>query len=208
MLKLAWTNFFDDFIMLSRQSEVSAVDGTIALFFRLLGWAVSAGEKDLPFATSFRALGIDIDLSEWRNGVTKFSNTGKRVTELVETIDSVLKSGHLPHQSALALRGRMQFAHAQLWGRASKLCLNAVTAHACSSSGTSSSQHLAKCLEAFKDSLLAARPREVSVLWDAPFFLFTDASFDPNNKAWPCGIGGVLFSPDEMGVSYRLFPFA
>lgn len=107
----------------------------------------------------------------------------------------------MPHQAALALRGRMQFAHAQLWGRASKLCLNAVTAHAYSGDGPGISCHLTRCLEVFVRSLEESKPREISLWWDVPFFLFTDASSDPTDAAWPCGIGGVLVGPSGEQIS-------
>jgi hypothetical protein len=148
-LKLPWTNFFDDFITLARTAEAVSVEVVASQFFKLLGWCVSEGEKDLPFSTRFKALGIEIDLSDWSTGVARFANTSKRSAELVATIDAILKDQKLPHQAALALRGRMQFAHAQLWGRASKLCLNAVTAHAYSGDGPAIGPHLAGCLEIF-----------------------------------------------------------
>lgn len=200
-LKLPWTNFFDDFITLARSEESVSVEVVTRQFFRLLGWAVSEGEKDLPFSEKFRALGIEVDLSAWSSGVAKFANTSKRTAELVSTIKSVLESRSLPHQAALALRGRMQFAHAQLWGRASKLCLNAVTAHAYSGDGPEISCHLANCLELFVQSLEESKPREISLWWDVPFFLFTDASFEPTDAGWPCGIGGVLVGPSGEQIS-------
>ena len=200
-LKLPWTNFFDDFITLARSEESVSVEVVTRQFFRLLGWAVSEGEKDLPFSEKFRALGIEVDLSAWSSGVAKFANTSKRTAELVSTIKSVLESHTLPHQAALALRGRMQFAHAQLWGRASKLCLNAVTAHAYSGDGPEISCHLANCLELFVQSLEESKPREISLWWDVPFFLFTDASFEPTDAGWPCGIGGVLVGPSGEQIS-------
>ena len=200
-LKLPWTNFFDDFITLARTEEAASVEVVAGQFFKLLGWCVYDGEKDLPFSTRFKALGIEIDLSDWSVGVARFANTNKRSVELVATIDAILRDQKLPHQAALALRGRMQFAHAQLWGRASKLCLNAVTAHAYSGDGPAIGPHLIGCLEIFKRSPEESRPREISVWWDVPFFLFTDASFEPANASWPCGIGGVLVGPDGKQIA-------
>ena len=100
-------------------------------------------------------------------------------------------------KNALALRGRMQFAKGQIWGRSAKLCLAAVTAHAYSDGGEFLSDHAIACLRAFMDSLVAARPREVTASWDKPMLLFTDASFNPEDSQWPCGLGGVLC--DETG---------
>jgi hypothetical protein len=102
----------------------------VSQFFRLLGWAVSDGDKDQPFSMTFKALGVEVDLSCWKNGRTRFANIQKKIDELVGTVDKILQTGKLTPPEALSLRGRMQFAHLQLWGRSSKLCLNAVTSHA------------------------------------------------------------------------------
>ena len=174
-------------------------------FFKLLGWAVSSGEKDLPFSDRFKALGVEIDLSNWKSGEVSFSNTKSRVVELTETISSVLSSSHLSHQDALSLRGRMQFAHSQLWGRSAKLCLNAVTTHAYSDSGGQIDDRLAHFLEVFKSQLGTSRPRIVTPSWDSPMFVFTDASFSPESPSWTCGLGGVLL--DSLGHQVSAFSY-
>jgi len=191
-MKFLWSSFFDDFITLSRKSEASAMSTATSQFFRLLGWMVSAGEKDLPFSETFKALGVEIDCSAWSTGLVKLRNTAKRISELSETIASTLKRGRLSSQEALVLRGRMQFARAQIWGRAPKLCLAAITAHAYGENDGSLSNHTKACLTAFLGSLVAARPREITAQWDLPSLLFTDASFNPDDTQWPCGLGGVL----------------
>ena len=161
-------------------------------FFRLLGWLVSEGDKNLPFASSFKALGVEIDCSRWQSGWVLFCNTQKRIDELQSTIAQAIQCGRLSAKNALVLRGRMQFARVQIRGRSAKLCLSAVTAHAYSDSGDSLSEHAIACLQAFMDSLVAARPREITAMWDKPMLLFTDASFTPDDSHWPCGLGGVL----------------
>jgi hypothetical protein len=167
--------FFDDFITLAREPECDSVSLVVTQFFKLLGWGVSDGEKDLPFSAVFKALGVEIDLTLWKEGRAKFANTEKRINELLSTIDKILEAGKLSEAEALSLRGRMQFAHSQLWGRSSKLCLNAVTAHAYASKNPEVDDGLAHFLRLFKSSLVASRPREVTASWDLPMFVFTDA---------------------------------
>ena len=203
MLKLAWSNFFDDFVTLARAGESDSAALVVEQFFKLLGWMVSSGEKDLPFANKFKALGVEVDLSAWKTGTVRLANTEQRVAELSAKIDEVLGSGKLSVPEALALRGRMQFANSQVWGRASKLCLNSVTAHAYSGAGPDVPPDLAHYLNVFKGCLTQTRPREVTSSWDEPFFLFTDASFNPDCEAWPCGLGGVLV--DHRGVQVAAF---
>lgn len=203
MLKLTWSNFFDDFVTLAKAAESRTVAIAVDQFFKLLGWAVSTGEKDLPFSTKFRALGVEVDLSSWKDGCVRFANTEQRVNELASKITDIQASGKLTSAEALSLRGRMQFANAQIWGRASKLCLNSVTAHAYSGDGPELSVDLAHYLGVFKNCLGNSKPREVGCSWDNSWFLFTDASFSPDTAKWPCGLGGVLV--DAAGCQVAAF---
>ena len=204
-LKLVWSNFFDDYITFCRAVESDSVAIAALQFFRLLGWAVSSGDKDLPFSERFKALGVEIDCSKWTSGCVSFANTEKRIKELTETIDEVLLAKRLTKQGALVLRGRMQFAKAQLWGRAARLCLSAVTAHAYNGSGDGLGDHTLALLRVFRCHLNTARPREITARWDVPYFLFTDASFSPDDTNWPGGIGGVLV--DSSGCQISAFSF-
>ena len=191
-LHLTWSNFFDDFITLAREPECPLVSLAALQFFKLLGWSVALGDKDLPFDVRFKALGIKICCERWLSGVVSFANTEKRTRELLDTISRILSAGRLRKQDALVLRGRMQFAKAQMWGRAAKLCLSAVTNHAYCSSEERLSDRTVEALEVFRTCLVNSKPREVTARWDAPFFIFTDASFSPDDNAWPGGLGGVL----------------
>ena len=57
------------------------------------------------------------------------------------------------------------------------------------------------CLKAFRFCLLSSRPREITPLWNVPFFVFTGASFSPEDTDWPCGLGGVLVDHKGKQVS-------
>ena len=205
VLRLPWSNFFDDFVIFSRSSEIQATEIVVSQFFKLLGWATSSGDKDLPFSETFKALGVEISCSNWCDGVVRFQNTEKRIAELTKTISDILKLGRLSQPDALALRGRMQFAKSQIWGRSSKLCLNAVTKHAYDSTSSTLDPHTIMCLTTFLKSLNSSRPREVTPCWDVPLFLFTDASFCPDDENWPCGLGGVLV--DSSGTQLAAMSF-
>ena len=202
-LYLTWSNFFDDFITLARAGETELVSIVAQQFFKLLGWAISLGDKDQPFDEKFKALGVEIDCSRWHEGVVSFANTKKRVDELVAFIEKVLEANNMSVQTALVLQGRMQFAKAQIWGRAAKLCLNAVTSHAYRCQSDNLDDHTCDCLKAFRNCLLNSRPREITPLWDVAFFVFTDASFSPCDTEWPCGLGGVLV--DNKGKQLSSF---
>ena len=200
-LGLPWSNFFDDFVTFSRSSESELVAGVIIQFFRLLGWQVSSGDKDLPFALEFKALGIEVSLTDCLTGSIFFKNTDKRVKELVCTITESLEKGKMTQAEALSLRGRMQFAKAQIWGRAARICLNAVTEHAYGLSNGTMSAPTCTALSTFRECLLASPPRRISSNLDRPWFMFTDASFQPADLDNPCGLGGVLIGPGGQQMS-------
>ena len=132
---------------------------TIDLFFRCLGWDYAVeGDKASSFAEQFIALGVVVDLHSFSNGSVKFSNTAKRTAELCELIDKILSAGSLELKEAQRLRGRMQFADSQLFGRCGRLCLSAVTDHAYKSS----SKKLSKaCVDALRRCQLSGSTKNL-----------------------------------------------
>ena len=83
------TNYFDDFVSLSKDSERSAVTSCIQMYFKLLGWAFSeSGDKAPPFGAMFQALGGQyrcVDTAQWKLG-----NTESRRKELIDILDLVI----------------------------------------------------------------------------------------------------------------------
>ena len=112
-----WTNFFDDFITFCRSPEAVSTSKCVESLFCLLGWGYAdSGER---FDTC----------------LILFDNTAKRKVELRGEIDSILADATLKQPHALKLRGRMQFADGQLFGRASRLRLREARASAFSDCG-------------------------------------------------------------------------
>ena len=130
-------------------------------------------------------------------------NTEKRICELSDFIDKTLQAGTLTCAAALALRGRMQFANSQVWGRASKVCLKQVTVPAYDNEADVILEPLASALSTFKKVLNTGKPREIVSGMNMPLFIFTDASFEQTDLDWPAGIGGVLY--DESGRAMEYF---
>jgi len=95
-LNLVWSNFYDDFITFAAEDCAKNTHETVDLFFKVLGWKYAEeGEKSGEFSTSFNALGIEIDMSNFSSGFAEFKNTEKRVVELVDYIDKALTTGTL-----------------------------------------------------------------------------------------------------------------
>ena len=191
---LVWSVFFDDFVTASRQVDVRHTEAAATALFKLLGWEYDEfDEKSTEFSSVFKALGVSFNLAAAEHGRVMLSNTASRVAELVQTISEILERKSLPRAAALRLRGRMQFCDSFLFGRASRLCLQAVTRHAYDGASHLVSDDLWDALHRYKECLQVSRPHTVCASHNDPYYLFTDACYEPRST-WCAGLGAVLFS--------------
>ena len=208
--KLLMTNYFDDFVSLSKDSERSAVTSCIQMYFKLLGWAFAeTGEKAPEFSQLFQALGVSICVQSLHVGLVTVGNTDNRRRELIEFITKVIEKKQLVRHEALRLRGRLQFASGQVFGRIAKCALAAVSWHAYNSNGSSLSEETAFSLSLHRRFLELGKPRELRAAAEKPWFIQTDACYDSMEDEVMAGIGAVLFNPTGQPVkffSHRLTP--
>eukprot|EP00434_Breviolum_minutum_P045067 symbB.v1.2.040330.t1/scaffold7117.1/size26037/2 len=121
-----WSNFYDDYVTFALEENAINTEATVGLLFDLLGWNFAVeGDKASGFDLKFSALGIVVNLEHFLDGYVEFCNTEKRAKELSETIQCFVKSGTMSLLESQRLRGRMQFADGQLFGRIGQLCLRA-----------------------------------------------------------------------------------
>ena len=190
--KLLWTSFYDDFISFSRPALSKSTEATIVSLFRLLGWVFAEeGEKCMPFDSLFDALGVSFDLSASHLGSVSVRNTETRVVELCNDLQEILDKGSLGSKQAQRLRGRMQFAEAQMFGRTGRRCLKVLTEF----SEGHRQQLGAKdvfFLKLFMRLLQSNIPREIKALSNDNVVIFTDACYERESDSWPCGLGGVI----------------
>ena len=159
----------------------------------------------MPFSSSFQALGIQVELDRFNLGVITFANTAKRASELIGVIDAVLTKGSMSQAESLRLRGRMQFAEGQVFGRIGRLCLREITRHAFEGSTDVLGHDCKEAFEMFRELLSQNRPRELALSAAQPWFIFTDASYEPSAKHWRCCLGGILY--DANGKAVEFFSF-
>ena len=51
LLEVHWTNFFDDYTVITADQDVRSCPSAVFLFFQLLGWTIAKdGDKSLPFS--------------------------------------------------------------------------------------------------------------------------------------------------------------
>lgn len=102
----------------------------------------------------------------------------------------------------MKLRGRLQFAARNLFGRVAKAALAAVSAHAYGIGSKVLDSRTALALQLHRKFLESGRPRELRPTCDQVWFIQTDACFEPVDEGIFAGIGGVLFSPDGTPVKF------
>ena len=196
--KLLWTSFYDDFISYSRPSLATNTEAAVGVLFHLLGWAFAEdGDKCAPFADSCEALGVAFDLAGSNEGLAFICNTASRVDELRAELASVLEAGAISSKQAQRLRGRMQFADTQLYGRSGKRCLRTLGEFA----ENKRFRLLPKdrfFLGLFADLLKENVPRELKAIEPHNTVIFTDACYERESAVWPCGLGGVFFFEDSV----------
>ena len=198
------TNYFDDFVSVADLREAESVDFTVKAVFRLLGWRFAEdGPKAPPFSSSLVALGVQLDVSKLHQGSVSVSNTANRRDELAQALDQAVTSRSLAKLEALRLRGRMQFASGQFYGRLARRCLAVVTQHAYGSESSTLAEAAIHALSRFRDMLVNGVPRMISSKATTTWFIFTDASHEPHEAEPFSGVGGVLV--DQFGCRRRFF---
>ena len=198
LFDILWCGYFDDFMAFGLSEECSSVTDTIHMLFDLIGWKFArSGDKASPFSSTMKALGVMIDVSNMSSGLVLFDNTPMRKSDLIESLDKVIKKGSLPRHEALRLRGRLQFASGQIFGRTARSCLAVLTSHAYSPVSSKLSNSALSALETHRRLLNSNIPRKISARASRTWFVFTDASYETTDGVPHSGLGAVLC--DEQG---------
>ena len=74
-------------------------------------------------------LGVVINLKDVLTGTIEVSNTTKRRLNVLTLIDDVLESGFLDFREGQVLRGKLAFAHAQIFGLSGRYALQQISDH-------------------------------------------------------------------------------
>ena len=195
--QLMWSAYFDDFLCLARTREAKHVDFCVSSIFSLLGWKVST-HKLLPFASICKVLGVQLDLRQSGDSSCLISNTTERVEELVQDIANILSAGTLPRAEGERLRGRLQFASTQVFGRKLKRLLKVLSNHV-TAGRKSLSKLTGECLEQISVILTLNIPRKVFASQSDILHIYVDASFNESDFS---GIGGLIIDMQGDHLSF------
>ena len=134
------------------------------------------------------------------SGAVKIGNTDRRKEEIVAKLHDICGRGTLSQKESLQLRGRMQFAETQCFGRVGRGLLKLVTTHAYS--GTMFISKRLRCaLLDFAALLRDTRPRLIGPISCSSFMLLTDAFYDPGESP-AAGLGGTLLTGQGAALVY------
>ena len=189
---LFWSSFFDDYIVFTTPELARSSELTASALFKLLGWLFAEeGRKCRPFDTSCEALGVVFDLSLSSQQVCKVTNTLSRVDEISTEIQRLLNSGFITQVEAQKLRGRMQFADSQIYGRTGKRCIACLKDFSGRRRNRISERN-GMFLKLFLSLMKSDEPRLVTKKCADSVVMITDACYERDARDWICGMGGVI----------------
>ena len=202
---LMWSSFFDDFLLFSKPELAKSAEQAAISLFKLTGWLFAEeGRKCVPFGAKCEALGVEFDLSGTSKLNACIRNTESRVAELVHDLEAVISSKVLSSKQAQRLRGRMQFADSQIFGRTSKRCLHTLTDFAVGLRRVMQDKDIL-FLKLFVNLLKQGPPRPIVPGDETNVLVFTDACYEREARTWISGIGGVMVDP--LAKFRRFFSF-
>ena len=197
-LRLAWTDYFDDYLSTSGTACARHTVFAISMFFKILGWDLSV-DKSLDYDAMCVILGVQLNLKDaMLLGVAVIGNTDKRKAEALKDIDAALEANALDSKLSERLRGRLQFASCQVFGRRPKAALKMMAAHGRQRKWalSESTRHALCQLRRF---LLRGKPRPIRARKDSFVRIYVDASFEPEGHS---GLGGVVFGPGGQALAW------
>ena len=197
------SNYFDDFVAIAASVETQTVTAAVGMAFKTLGWIFAETGEAPPFSSLAAALGVTLDVSLLSSGTVTVDNTPNRKLEISAAIQPVLDTGVLMRHEALKLRGRRQFVAGQIFGRMARRCLAIVRQHAYGDNGPNISNDARLALHLFHQLINMDAPRTLSLTQCATWFLFTDASYEPQQESSVAGLGAVLV--DQLGRRCSFF---
>ena len=191
-------NYFDDYPIIVTDELAGIVDEAVKSVARIIGFRLKGGAKDKPFASTFKVLGVRLDLEQaLSHAVVNVGKTPERCTALTARIGEILVTNKLSAAEASQLAGRLGFASGQLFGKAGASALWHLRrrAEGRGKMGDLSSS-LAYALQFWRENLEDGTPKKMFFVHKLPpLLLFTDGFCDQEEGRVRAGYGGILIDP-------------
>ena len=115
-----------------------------------------------------------------------------------DCITNIIQSGGAQARDFESLRGRLNFAEGQIFGRGANLRMRAL-AKACKRAGfVKVSGDLLEALLYLRDRVVLDEPRRVTTAKRMCYHLYTDASLEGGAS----GLGGILFNTSQLVINW------
>ena len=171
--------------------------------FRLLGMCFAEeGPKAPPFASTFKTLGLQLDISGWRDDVFTLEHTVARRKELEETVSEMLQVRNLTYKQLERLHGRLVWFNSYIFGRSINKAVRVISKHARQSEGSVVvGEELVWALHRLLEVVNNAQPLKTSKCLSLTWVVFTDGAYEPSSDT-PATIGGLIVHPQGKVVGF------
>lgn len=198
LLKLIWTSYFDDFFSVAEEPTARHTDLVIMSMFNLLGWKLSSG-KLIDYHTMCKVLGVEFDFKLAGEGLVAVRNTEDRTKELCDKLDLILDTNILKRAGGERLRGRLQFASGQLFGRSARNSLRTLSKHI-ASNRQRLCEETSSALRNLRHQLQENMPRTIRGSTSDHIHMYVDASFDLDG--YYSGVGGIAYTSSGSIIGF------
>ena len=198
-LGIAWGAFFDDFPMASHSAVASSTQATVRALLSLTGFEF-ADDKCPPFHSEVEALGVVLDVSKSCQGIIQVKNKQSRIDELKPILDNVLAMRRVTPCELPSFLGKLQYADAQVWGRAGRMALRELRSRGSFSRvPVSLDPSGVEAVRLLRDRLIGGKPRTIHAAWqEQPMIVFHGRRSRGEFKSWrPSHCGRCLVRSKE-----------
>jgi len=192
---------YDDYPLLEFDCLAGTSSKGALSILNMLGWSCNeSADKLKEFSGCFDALGVSFVLQDGGSVGPVVKNKPGRTAELVAIIKEVIAANCLSPAAAASLRGKLQFAESQIFGRIAGHAMSLLSAR-CVDGGTdrSLSAELLQALSWMAQRLVVGMPRCIRLPADqSTILIFTDASVENGSSA----CGGVFHDPSSNNKQF------
>ena len=175
--------------------ETSSLNAALDMF-NIFGFQYSKDKLE-KFSDVTELLGVELNLKAVSSGFIHVQNKKSRIEETVSFLNQMLNDRSFRIDEMPSKLGKLQYAEAQLWGRAGRLALADMRSIVAQGQKlVQLDDRVVKAVELLKHKLSSGKPRTLRVSCKTkPVLIFTDGSLEyPEGKA-EANIGGVCILP-------------
>ena len=194
-LGAVWTTqYFDDFPNVEMSDLASNPRSFMEFILHALGWKYAMeGKKAEAHNSSFKVLGVELDLSRSQHGSIKVSNKKERVDDIVSSLERILDRGTLSGAEASSLHGQLNSAQGQYFGCSLKPTMVFLQKILRGWWSDDYQEELALVAVYTVAALRSCPPRIVSLTdVKTPVMLFSDGAYEPDGDSHLGSAGLVL----------------